>query len=81
MITYPKELLGVIITFQELFSRPVFRHAKLILAGAVLAPSERYNQRHGKKHKKLTDWARQMLFQLRHWLPHREIIDELFTIR
>jgi hypothetical protein len=40
----------------------------------VLAPSERYNQREEKKHKKLTDWARQMLLQLRRWLPQREII-------
>ncbi|MDO1451638.1 transposase [Rhodocytophaga aerolata] len=40
----------------------------------VLAASERYNQGHGKKHKKLTDWARQMLLQLNRWLPKREII-------
>lgn len=40
----------------------------------VLAPSERYNQGQGKKHKKLTDWARQMLLQLKRWLPEREII-------
>ncbi|HEY9301904.1 MAG TPA: transposase [Phormidium sp.] len=40
----------------------------------VLAPSERYNQGQGKKHKKITDWARQMLLQLRRWLPNREII-------
>jgi hypothetical protein len=40
----------------------------------VLAPSERYDQTQGKKHKKLTDWARQMLLQLRRWLPERGII-------
>jgi len=40
----------------------------------VLAPSERYARREGKQHKKLTDWARQMLLQLRRWLPDREII-------
>ncbi|MFH7245155.1 MAG: transposase, partial [Spirulina sp.] len=27
----------------------------------VLAPSERYNQQQGRRHKALTDWARQML--------------------
>jgi hypothetical protein len=27
----------------------------------VLAPSERYDQERGQRHKKLTDWARQML--------------------
>jgi hypothetical protein len=40
----------------------------------ILAPSERYNHEKGKKHKKLTDWARQMLLQLKRWLPEREII-------
>jgi len=35
----------------------------------VLAPSERYNQQEGKKHKKLTDWAKQMTLQLKRWLP------------
>jgi len=41
---------------------------------SVLAPSERYAQAAGKAHKKLTDWARQMLLQLKCWLPDREII-------
>lgn len=40
----------------------------------VLAPSERYNLQHGRQHKKLTDWARQMLLQLHRWLPNRLII-------
>jgi hypothetical protein len=40
----------------------------------VLAPSKRYAQEHGKQHKKVTDWARQMLFQARRWLSEREII-------
>ena len=31
----------------------------------ALAPSERYYQRMGRTHKKLTDWARQMIVQLR----------------
>jgi hypothetical protein len=40
----------------------------------VLAPSERYHQEQGKRHKKITDWARQMAIQLRRWLPDRTII-------
>jgi hypothetical protein len=40
----------------------------------LLAPSERYYQRLGKPHKKLTDWARQMLLQVKRWLPDREVI-------
>ena len=31
----------------------------------VLAPSARYCQQQGRRHKKLTDWARQMIMQLR----------------
>jgi hypothetical protein len=40
----------------------------------VLAPSERYYEQTGRQHKKLTDWARQMIFQLRRWLPHRALV-------
>ena len=40
----------------------------------VLAPSKRYAQEHDKPHEKVTDWARQMLLQVRRWLPEREII-------
>ena len=40
----------------------------------VLAPSERYYQRRGRSHKKLTDWARQMVLQLRRWLPNRPLV-------
>ena len=40
----------------------------------VLAPSSRYYQQQGRRHKKLTDWARQMVMQLRRWLPHRPLV-------
>lgn len=40
----------------------------------VLAPSERYYQQLGKAPKKLTDWARQMVLQLRRWLPDRPLV-------
>jgi hypothetical protein len=40
----------------------------------VLAPSERYNQTHNRRHKKLTDWARQMMIQVRRWVPERSIV-------
>jgi hypothetical protein len=40
----------------------------------VLAPSERYYQSSPGRHKKLTDWARQMGKQVRRWLPKRKII-------
>ena len=40
----------------------------------VLAPSSRYYQQQGRQHKKLTDWARQMVMQLRRWLPQRPLV-------
>jgi len=40
----------------------------------VLAPSERYSAGRPRAHKKLTDWARQMVLQLRRWLPTRKLV-------
>ena len=40
----------------------------------ALAPSERYCQKLGRTHKRLTDWARQMILQLRRWLPNRPLV-------
>lgn len=50
---------------QRVWALPVF---------TVLAPSERYAQDQHKTHKKLTDWARQMIMQLRRWLPDQRLI-------
>jgi hypothetical protein len=40
----------------------------------VLAPSERYHQERGQRPKTLPDWGRQMLLQLRRWLPERSLV-------
>ncbi len=40
----------------------------------VLAPSERYQKEHGLRRKKLTDWGRQALLQVRRWLPDRPLV-------
>lgn len=40
----------------------------------VLAPSERYYQERKREHKQLTDWARQMILQVRTWLPKRQLV-------
>jgi len=40
----------------------------------VLAASERYHQERGERHKRLTDWARQLLRQVRQWCPQRSIM-------
>jgi hypothetical protein len=39
----------------------------------VLAPSERYHQERGQRHKQLTDWARQRLLIVRCWVPERSL--------
>jgi hypothetical protein len=41
---------------------------------SVLAPSERYDEQRGRRHKKITDWGRQMIRQLRRWLPDRYLV-------
>jgi hypothetical protein len=41
---------------------------------SALAPSERYTKERGKRHKKLTEWAWQLLLQVRRWHPEREIV-------
>src|SRR3954454_2184869 len=40
----------------------------------VLAPSKRYDQKRRRPHKTLPDWGRQMLLQLRRWLPDRQLV-------
>src|SRR5207247_1597299 len=40
----------------------------------VLAPSERYAQERGLRHKTLPDWGRQMIGQLRRWLPGHTLV-------
>jgi DDE superfamily endonuclease len=40
----------------------------------ALAPSERYCREHGRRHKTLTDWARQLVLQARRWMPERALV-------
>jgi len=40
----------------------------------VLAPSERYNLLHRRRHKTVLDWARQMILLLHRWYPDRRIV-------
>ena len=41
---------------------------------SALAPSERYAAKRGRRHKKITEWAWQLLLQVRRWHPQREIV-------
>ncbi len=40
----------------------------------ALAPSERACREHGWRHRRLTDWARQLVLQTRRWLPERDFV-------
>jgi DDE superfamily endonuclease len=40
----------------------------------ALAPSERYDRERGRRHKTLTDWARQQLLAVRRWWPDRPLV-------
>jgi len=40
----------------------------------ALAPSERYDRERGRRHKTLTDWARQLLLVVRRWWPDRPLV-------
>lgn len=41
---------------------------------SCLCPSERYYEGHGRAPKKLTTWARQMILQVKRWMPEREVV-------
>jgi hypothetical protein len=41
---------------------------------SALAYSERYAKEYGKRHKPLTEWAWQLLLQVRRWHPERKIV-------
>jgi hypothetical protein len=41
---------------------------------SVLAPAERYDREHDRRHKALTDWARQMVRVVHRWCPARRLI-------
>jgi hypothetical protein len=41
---------------------------------SALAPSERYAAKRIRRHKKITEWAWQLLLVLRRWYPQRKIV-------
>ena len=41
---------------------------------SALAYSERYAEEQGKRHKKLTEWAWQLVLRVRRWQPERRIV-------
>jgi len=45
-----------------------------LLFVCALAPSERYCSQRGERHKKITEWAWQLLLLVRRWQPERKIV-------
>lgn len=41
---------------------------------SALAPSEGYYEDKARVHKKLTDWARQLLLQVKRWVGERQVV-------
>lgn len=62
------------VSLQVLARIPWADHVWALPFLTVLAPSERYHQKRGRRHKTLTDWGRQMIRQLRRWLPDRVLV-------
>src|SRR5919204_2914974 len=49
----------------------------------ALAPSERYHEQRSRRHKTVTDWARQLIRRVRRWLPERAVVvvlDSTYTV-
>ncbi|MEO8723050.1 MAG: transposase, partial [Sphingobium sp.] len=62
------------LSFMILTPVPWAKRIKALPVLTLLAPSERSNHQRGRRHKLLTDWARQGAVQLCRWLPGRQVI-------
>jgi hypothetical protein len=62
------------LSFMALVPLPWARRRWALPFLTVLAPSQRYEENKGRRHKALTDWARQGILQIKRWLPNRPII-------
>lgn len=61
------------LSFQLLVDLPFSKRPWALPVLTILAPSQRYCQQNDLRYKKLTDWARQGLLQLKRWMPQRQI--------
>jgi hypothetical protein len=62
------------VSLQVLASVPWAQRVWALPFFTVLAPSERYHRERGQRHKTLPTWGRQMLLQLRRWLPEQDVV-------
>ena len=62
------------LSFMVLTPLPWTGMIKALPVLTLLAASERADRQRGRRHKLLTDWARQGILQLCRWLPRRQIV-------
>lgn len=62
------------LSFMVLAPVPWAARVRALPVLTLLAPSERADAKAGRRHKLLTDWARQGMLQLCRWLPGRRIV-------
>jgi hypothetical protein len=62
------------LSFMAMIPLPFARRHWALPFLTILSPSQRYDERKGRRHKSLVDWARQGILQIRRWLPDRLII-------
>ena len=62
------------LAFMAMIPLPLARRRWALPFLTILAPSQRYDDTRGKRHKSLVDWARQGILQIRRWLPNRLIV-------
>ena len=62
------------LSFMAMIPLPWTRRRWALPFLTILAPSQRCDDSKGRRHKKLTDWARQGVLQVKRWLPSRLII-------
>jgi hypothetical protein len=53
---------------------PFAGHVWALPVLTALTPSKAWSERHGRRHRPVTDWARRLLLTLRRWLPDRTIV-------
>jgi hypothetical protein len=88
MLTLPKRIIQVLRCFEEAIRLRVWEWAKVLLIGAILAPGDRpvtailrvmglhQERQFQNEHRVLNraTWGRQMMRQLRRWLPGRRLV-------
>ncbi len=53
---------------------PFAGHVWALPVLTALTPSKGWSERHGRRHRPVTDWARRLLLALRRWLPDRTVV-------